>query len=74
MTETLEHRPLEEIKKDLIADAGSNVILAWKDAIFVASYIRALEESVVKLEQRVKDAESLLSQINEQLSGQLKGE
>lgn len=69
-----EHRDIEEIKKDLAADAGSNVILNWKDAIFVASYIKALEEQTMELAQRVNEAESLLAQINEKLSEQLKGE
>lgn len=67
-----EHRDIEEIKKDLNANAGSNVILNWKDAIFVASYIKALEENITALVQRVNEAESLLASINDKLSEQLK--
>ena len=63
-----EHRDLKEIRKDLNADAGSNVILNWKDALYLESYITALENNNVALVQRANEAESLLVDINEQLS------
>ena len=67
-----EHRPIEEIKESLNADAGSNVILNWKDAIYLGCYLDALEKNNTELTQRVNDAENLLAQINEKLSEQLK--
>ena len=69
-----EHRTIEELKKDLNADAGSNVILNWKDAIYLGCYLDTLEKNNTELAQRVNDAENLLAQINEKLSEQLKGD
>ena len=69
-----EHRDIEEIKKDLNSNSGSNVILNWKDAIYLGCYLDALEKNNETLLQRVNDAENLLAQINEKLSEQLKGD
>jgi len=69
-----EHRTIEELKKDLNANAGSNVILNWKDAIYLGCYLDTLEKNNETLLQRVNEAESLLVHINEQLSEQLKGD
>ena len=63
-----EHRNIEEIKKDLNADAGSNVILNWKDAVYLSCYLDTLEKNNAELTQRVNEAESLLMQINNELA------
>lgn len=63
-----EHRTIEEIKKDLNTDAGSNVILNWKDAIYTGCYIDTLEKRIAELSQQLSETEDLLRQINEQLS------
>lgn len=68
MTDIVEHRQIEDIKKSLDADAGSNVILNWKDALYLGSYITALENNSMALSQRANELEDLLAQINEQLS------